>query len=421
MELIDLVRDRGAVEGWNYGIYTADRYVKTLEMCAGHDACDKFMCRGKDSYADAVKRAANTLSYSNSEMILQDSYGSGSITDDSGNTIEIPKNTLMVFKHVLTSSRKDRDGDILRTQGARPDPNMLLLWQHAHTLPIGKVLGIAERTPNRLSMYTAIVDVNDVAADAALMVENKMGRFSHGFKTLAFTTIKDSKAGQPDNSGFDVSEFEILEASLVSVPANVDAVVEDVIMSLDSRGKFTSSIMKSVSSGIRSTRTKSHSIPVTIDLGVIVSEKRNESSSPDKTERNRDEAKGSKRARQERQAKADKECGCGKSVKVGRTVSAKNREVLRTIQDHITTLHDTEHLMTKGGKALCRECVTMVKNILDSDGVDLSEQRSTSADTSSSAISVKEAMAAFLSDAGPNDMDLMMGAIKAINRITSRA
>jgi hypothetical protein len=251
MELIDLVKNRqSAGAEFNYGILTADRYVSNLSDCVGTDLCYRYGCRGNVSFDDAVKRARRTLTYSNPDLIPVDVYHH---LDELGD-IELPKNTLMVFKHILTTPRRDRDGDILRTKGAQPDPNMLLLWQHVHTLPIGKALGVVEHTADRLVMLSAVIDMNELSHDAAVMIENKMGRFSHGFKALEFEKIKQGKADQakPTGGGFDVKRFEIMEESLVSVPANIDAETIDVMLPLIEADKLSSSIMKSFGKTLRS-------------------------------------------------------------------------------------------------------------------------------------------------------------------------
>lgn len=251
LTLINL-RQKQAAE-FNYGIQTADRYVSTLATCVGSDLCYRYGSTKSVSFNDALKRAGKTLTYSNPDMLLKDVY-----SEKMPEGIEIPKHALMVFKHILTTPRKDRDGDILRTKGARPDPSMLMLWQHVHTLPIGKSLGIAEHNEKQLVMYSAIVDVNELAQDAAVMIANKMGRFSHGFKALEFSAIKEGKAvpgKTTGEKGFDVTRFEIMEESLVSVPANVDAETLEIYLDLIEGEKLTSSIMKSYGKNLRSTRS----------------------------------------------------------------------------------------------------------------------------------------------------------------------
>ncbi len=260
---------------FNYGILTADRYVKTVQQCVGSDLCYRYAATKSTSFQDVLDKAAKTLVYSNPEMEIENRMDldwakspngdkwplamQGAIShwtskQVDGEAIEIPPNTLMVFKHVLTTPRKDRDGDILRTEGAAVDPKMLLLWQHVHTLPIGKMLAVAEHTPNKLSLISAIVDMNELCHDAATMITAGMGRFSHGFRALEFEDLKEEEGETTSPGGFDVKRFEIMEASLVSVPSNTDAQTEEIILGLVEGGKLTSPLMKAAGEQIRANR-----------------------------------------------------------------------------------------------------------------------------------------------------------------------
>ncbi len=265
-ELLAAIQGRSSKKTlFNHGILTADRYVKTLLDRIGSDACYKFASKGRTSFQDVLEKAASTLVYGNEDMVVEEiewqKAKAGQPKELDG--IELPKNTLMVFKHVLTTPRKDRDGDILRTDGAVVDPKLPLLWQHVHTLPIGKMLTIANRNEKKLTLISAIVDLNEVAHDAAVMIDSGMGRFSHGFRALEFTKIKGEREGdneQPDQGSFDVKKFEIMEQSLVSVPSNVDAEVEEVILGLVEGGKLKSGLMKQFGKEIREQR------PVTVGV-----------------------------------------------------------------------------------------------------------------------------------------------------------
>ncbi len=249
--LLEAIQSRSRKQtSFAYGILTADKYVSTIEQLIGPDACNRMASKGRGSFSDMMQKAAKTLVYSNPEMALEQALEEKRLVQPLDG-IELPKNTLMAFKHVLTSSQEDRDGDTLHSDGASPDPNMLLLWQHVHTMPIGKFLTTFDKSNHKLVVGSCIVDMNDLCHDAAVMIDNKMGRFSHGFRALEFTETK-ARNGHP--GGFDVTKFEIMEESLVSVPANVDAQTEEVLLSLVEGGKLTSPIMKQVGSGIRSRR-----------------------------------------------------------------------------------------------------------------------------------------------------------------------
>ena len=224
-ELVLAIRERSEkLTEFNGGILLADRYVKTISECVGSDLCYRLAAKGNTSFADIIKRASNTLTYNNPDMVVEDVYGENKYEwrDSDGDLVELPKHTLMVFRHVLTTPRKDRDGDTMRTKGGRPDPKMSMLWQHVHTLPIGKMLAVHEHNERRLVLVSAIVDINDLAHDSAKMIEAGMGRFSHGFKALEFEKNKEG-------GGFDIKLFEIMEESLVSVPSNTDAENEEIV------------------------------------------------------------------------------------------------------------------------------------------------------------------------------------------------
>ncbi len=269
--LLESIRSRKNTKSeFNSGIIIADRYVETLKDCVGIEACYKFAVKGNKSFDDALKQASKTLTYNNADMVLEENYGKNfeRLKDHKDVEIEIPKNTLMLFRHILTTPKKDRDGDILRTEGATIDPNMLLLYQHVATLPIGKALGIAKHTSEVLSLFSAIVDMNELSHDSAVMIDNKMGRFSHGFSADEFKELP--KEEQNENSffpGFDVTKFSMMEESLVSVPSNTDAEVQEVMLSLVENGKLTSPIMKEVGASIREKRPTSSSVKYKEKLG----------------------------------------------------------------------------------------------------------------------------------------------------------
>lgn len=266
-QLLEAVGQRQAKNTeFGYGILTADRYIKNVREAVGLDCCYKFAATRTVSWDDVMRKAARTLVYSNPDMVTEEieySKRAGSSLKQYED-IELPKNCLMVFRHVLTTPRKDRDGDVLRTKGAKVDPKLLLLWNHVHTIPVGKMLQVAEHNEKKLSLISCIVDELPMAHDCAVMIDNGMGRFSHGFRAIQFNKIKardGSEAG-----GFDVTDFEIMEASLVTVPSNTDAEVEEVMLGLVEGGKLTSPLMKEYGRSIRAKRPDRISLPIDLKI-----------------------------------------------------------------------------------------------------------------------------------------------------------
>lgn len=263
-QLIDAIKSRKSRSELGYGILTADRYVKTVSDCVGSEMCDRLYSDAIKSLDELIKQASQKLTYSNPDMIVEvkQSGNFAAMLEKQGEDEElpeIPKNTLMVFRHVLTTPRKDRDGDILRTQGASVDPKMLLLWQHIHTLPIGKLLQVVEHSSKALRNVSAIIDLNELAHDSAVMMENGMGRFSHGFRALEWEQLKETETEPTGPPGFDIKSFEIMEESLVSVPSNVDAETEDILMTLHDRKTIKSDVMRRyVKNTVADHRDKGH-------------------------------------------------------------------------------------------------------------------------------------------------------------------
>ncbi len=57
---------------------------------------------------------------------------------------------VLEFEAVVTSTRKDRDGDVLECRGCNVDPSAPLLWQHDPQQPIGKLLEVTERSNDKI-------------------------------------------------------------------------------------------------------------------------------------------------------------------------------------------------------------------------------------------------------------------------------
>lgn len=146
--------------------------------------------------------------------------------------VALGEGVLAEFDAVITSSKEDRDGDILESKGANVDSRMPLLWQHDCKQPIGRFLGVTHRDNEKVIGQFALADT-ELGRDALTLLKMGALRISHGFKPLEFEPRKSS-------GGFHVKAFEVVEASLVSVPANTDAVVTAL-----NTGKFHSPAIKS--------------------------------------------------------------------------------------------------------------------------------------------------------------------------------
>jgi HK97 family phage prohead protease len=240
-DFLSLIRERQN----HGGIQLASAYVDTVWSCLGDDRCAKKWGDLEGAALDtACKEAESRPVYRNAEMVVKggwhrlDADGAPKLF---GNAKQLRKSTpkaCMDFDCVLTATIKDRDGDVLESRGAKVDPMMPLLWQHIPLQPIGKFISLMSQDDKRLVAHFAILD-NEFGRDAAELVEFGALRMSHGFRPIAFEPLKKDKTDVEFQPGWRVREFEIMEASLVSVPSNVESIITAF-----SRNKLHSPLIK---------------------------------------------------------------------------------------------------------------------------------------------------------------------------------
>lgn len=221
-------------------ISTADRYLVTLGKCTG-GLCptDRARYAGAE-WEKRVKEAAQLPVYHNDRMNFLAFVKSGLKASDA-DTAANPKALAPVaeFEAVYTSTKEDRDRDILEAGGAELDARMPLLWQHDPTAPIGAHRETIAQDKHKVIGKSAIADI-PLGRDAAYLAEFGALRISHGFKPKEFEPITEKSGSHEIVTGFHVTKYEMMEVSLVSVPSNTDAVIQAF-----SRGKLTSPLAKS--------------------------------------------------------------------------------------------------------------------------------------------------------------------------------
>jgi hypothetical protein len=231
-ELLELIRKRGPVAE---GIGLASHYAAGLAPCLADGACqvDFFRIASPKEWAEMIDKAAKQLVYSDADLVLTDGVrvaGAGPVMQTGAKKLASPRpGACMSFECVVTTTKEDRDKDVLETEGADLDPRAPLLWQHIPMLPIGTVDAETDRSSKRMKAAASIID-NAQGNDAAQLVEFGALRISHGFIPLEFEP-RDKKPKKDDDGGMDpfpgwhVKKFKILEVSLVSIPSNEDAVI----------------------------------------------------------------------------------------------------------------------------------------------------------------------------------------------------
>jgi hypothetical protein len=217
-QLLESIRKRSG----RSGVLTADRYFRSIESCFEGGFCPTklFKSASQEQWAKALKESEGHLTYSSNRMKFDvKSIKAASdvpAIEDAIRDDQIRAKALAIVDGVLTTTKRDRDGDILETKGAHVDPMLPLLWQHISVAPIGKMLRILKHTDKILIAQFAIANT-ELGEDTLKLIEIGALRISHGFDPIDYELLEDEK-------GWHFKEWEMFEASGVSVPSNTEAV-----------------------------------------------------------------------------------------------------------------------------------------------------------------------------------------------------
>lgn len=126
---------------------------------------------------------------------------------------------------IATTPSVDRVGDIIDPMGAKFADDLPLLWQHRHDQPVGRVtfgMPTAKGIPFKASIPFvptpgALQNRVDEAWDS---VRSGLVRAV----SIGFRAMKDGIESLKDG-GYLFKQTEIMELSLVTIPANADAVI----------------------------------------------------------------------------------------------------------------------------------------------------------------------------------------------------
>jgi HK97 family phage prohead protease len=130
-----------------------------------------------------------------------------------------------VIKGMATTPETDRMGDIVDPLGAQFGKDIPLLWQHDKTKPVGFVkFGTPTEKGIPFTAQIPVIDepgtLKDRVDEAWQSVKAGLVRaVSIGFRALDSQRIK---------GGMRFTKFEILELSLVTIPANSQALIGEI-------------------------------------------------------------------------------------------------------------------------------------------------------------------------------------------------
>lgn len=148
-----------------------------------------------------------------------------------------------LIEGIATTPSTDRMGDVIEPMGARFAAELPLLWQHDHASPVGHVK-FGKPTAKGIPFTANIVKIAEEGELKALVdkawqsVKARLVRaVSIGFRPIEYSLM--------EGGGVRFLETEILELSLVTVPANSDCTITQ-IRSIDTQLRAASGHPQSV-------------------------------------------------------------------------------------------------------------------------------------------------------------------------------
>lgn len=241
MELEELLERIKTKDDPKSGVMVASAYLKQIFDCT--DGICGVMPQDVAPIAEwqkAIGDADKILTYSADDLDIE-------VRGEEDKKFVPTPNAVMDFETVMTSVRKDRDGDILETKGAEPDLKMPYLFMHTYFHIGGKLCEITLHNSRRMKGHFALLDC-PVGRDMAFLIENKALRSSIGFHPLEWEPLKENK-DEPKTSwrnGYKYKRFAVVETSGVPVPSN-----EDAIITAYSRAKLFSPMAKLLGYSLR--------------------------------------------------------------------------------------------------------------------------------------------------------------------------
>lgn len=131
-----------------------------------------------------------------------------------------------VITGIATTPTPDRVGDIVEPMGASFAPELPLLWQHRHDQPVGTVK-FGKPTDRGIPFTATIAKIAEEGAlksrvdEAWQSVKARLVRaVSIGFRALEYAFM--------DDGGTRFTKTEIMELSLVTIPANAQATIQSI-------------------------------------------------------------------------------------------------------------------------------------------------------------------------------------------------
>jgi HK97 family phage major capsid protein/HK97 family phage prohead protease len=141
-------------------------------------------------------------------------------------TVKAVEEDQRIIRGVATTPNPDRVGDIVEPLGVQFKNPMPLLHQHDHDKPVGTVT--FDRPTKDGITFEARLPIIEQAGPLRDRVETAWGEIKAGLVRAVSIGFRALEYSFLDEGGIRFNKSEVLELSLVSVPANADAVISTI-------------------------------------------------------------------------------------------------------------------------------------------------------------------------------------------------
>ena len=130
------------------------------------------------------------------------------------------------FSGVATTPTVDRVGDIIDPMGVKFTNPLVLLHQHQHDVPIGSVR-FKKPTKDGIEFEAEIPKIEE-PGPLKDRTDTAWGEVKYGLVRATSVGFRPIEYSFMDTGGVRYSEVEVYELSIVSIPANAEAIISTV-------------------------------------------------------------------------------------------------------------------------------------------------------------------------------------------------
>lgn len=141
-------------------------------------------------------------------------------------TVKAVEEDQRIIRGVATTPNPDRVGDIVEPLGVQFKNPMPLLHQHVHDKPVGTVT-FDQPTKDGITFEAKLPMIED-AGPLRDRIETAWGELKAGLVRAVSIGFRSLEHAWMDDGGIRFIKSEVLELSLVSVPANADAMISTI-------------------------------------------------------------------------------------------------------------------------------------------------------------------------------------------------